>query len=194
MAEKPRPTSSESEKELNKIEKQFDDFDKNVKEMTLDRMNQAPKLDREPGFASLQNQLEQSNVQYLKPFRTIPSREKFNEDYRKDYEYMKEYVEFVADNNEVKGETLDFWTKPFAGMPCEEWKVPVGITVSAPRYVKKRIDDCYYHQMSMKQNVSTGTDGMGQYYGAMVVDNIVQRLETHEAKRGSRVYMGRRFE
>lgn len=193
MVDKPKPTSSLAEKELDKAEKQFEAFDEQIKSMTLDRTNAAPKLDQESKNQKSQQEMLNSNVRYLKPKRTIPSREKFNEDYREEYEKAKEHVEFTAEHKEIVGENLEFWTKPFPGMPAEEWCIPVNIAVSAPRYVKKRIDECYYHRFSMQQNMATGTDGMGQYYGHMVVDNIVQRLETHEVKRNPRIYMGNRF-
>ena len=57
MVEKPRPTSSLAEKELQKADDQFKAFDENVKSLTLDRMNQAPKLDQEP-----QHRLSQSEI------------------------------------------------------------------------------------------------------------------------------------
>ena len=47
MAEKPKAHTSLAEKELDKAEKQFDAFDQNIKELTHDRMNMAPKLEEE---------------------------------------------------------------------------------------------------------------------------------------------------
>lgn len=192
MAEKPKATSSLAEKELDKAEKQFEAFDKEVKSMTLDRMNQAPRLETDISDKRSQNDIASSNMLYLKPKRTVPSREKFNEDYRGEYERAKERVEFTAENKEVQGESLEFWTKPFPGMPAEEWVVPVGVSVNAPAYVKRRIDECYYHRFSMNQGMSTGTSREGQFFGAMVVDNVINRLETHEVKKNPRVYMGSR--
>jgi hypothetical protein len=192
MVEKPKPTSSLAEKELNKVEKQLEEFDDQVKSLTLDRMNCAPKLEKDRDSARSQQEISNSKTIYLKPVRSISSREKFNENYREEYEKVKKYVEFEAKHNEIKGEKLELWTKPFAGMPAEFWNVPVGVSVSAPQYVKNRIDECYYHKLSMQQNVSNGTDGMGEYYGSMVVDNVVQRLETLNIKKNPRIYMGSR--
>ena len=42
----------------------------------------------------------------------------------------------------------------------------------------------------MQQNVSTGSDGMGQYYGAMAVDNIIQRLDALPVSSRKSVFMG----
>ncbi len=108
--------------------------------------------------------------------KAIGSREKFNENYRKEYEFAKEYVNFIAENNEIIGEELDFWTKPFAGMPAEEWKVPVNKPVWAPRYVAEQIKRKYYHRQKIEQNTA-GADGMGHYYGTIAVDTAIQRVD-----------------
>ena len=42
MAEKLKPKVSDSE--MDKLEKQFEAFDDHVKQLTLDRMNQAPSM------------------------------------------------------------------------------------------------------------------------------------------------------
>lgn len=190
MVQKPKPTSSLAEQELQKCEQQFKEFDENVKSLTLDRMNEAPKIETEPlNKVSQQEKLNSKDI-YLKPTRSIPSREKFNEDYRKEYEFAVEYVQFEAENREVIGETIELWTKPFAGMPAQEWKVPTNKPVWGPRHLAERIKGCKYHRLTMQQNISTGTDGMGQYYGAMAVDQTVQRLDAHPVNTKVSVFMG----
>ena len=126
---KPRATNSESKTELDKVEKQFEAFDSQVKELTLDRMNMAPKEDREPQTKLSQKEISESKDIYLKPKRTIGCRDKFNEKFRDQYNYDKEYVYFVAENNEIIGETIDIWTRPFGGLPAEWWEVPVNTPV-----------------------------------------------------------------
>lgn len=164
--------------ELDKLQNQFDSYKDQVESMTMERMNQAPKLEVEPQTKLSSHELAASKAIYLKPVRSISSQEKFNENYRRDYEDAKEYVEFIAENKEIIGETIDLWTKPFAGMPAEEWKVPVNKPVWGPKYLRDQIQRCYYHRLSM-QNSPTGADGMAQYYGAMVVDNVVNRLDAY---------------
>ena len=105
-------------------------------------------------------------------------------------EFAKEYVYFEAENKEVIGETLQFWTKPFAGIPAEEWKVPVNKPVWGPRYVAERIKGCSYHRLTMDETQSTGTDGRGQYYGQMAVDSVIQRLDARPASTRKSIFMG----
>jgi hypothetical protein len=190
MTKKPEATTSLAQKELDKAEKQFEAFDNQVKEMTLDRMNQAPKNETEQQTKFSQKEIENSKDIYLKPSRTIGSREKFNEKYREDYNFSKEYVRFIAENKEIIGETIELWTKPYPGMPAEEWKVPCGKPIWGPRYLAERIKGCSYHRLTMQQNVTTGVDGMGQYFGALAVDTTVQRLDALPISARKSVFMG----
>ncbi len=186
---KPKVSSSLSEKEMDKAEKQFEAFDNQIKEMTLDRMNTAPKEDTEAQTKISQKEIDKSKDVYLKPIRTIGSKEKFNETYRKDYEYATEYVCFIAENNEIIGEEIDMWTKPFAGMPAEEWKIPVNKPLWAPRHVAEQIARSKYHRLVMN-NVSTGSEGGHQFYGAMAVDKTVQRLDARPASTKKSIFVG----
>ena len=190
MSVKPKTSSTLAEQEMDKVEKQFQEFDANIKEMTLDRMNLAPQKEVEAQTKLSSKDLDKSKEIYLKPKRTISSREKFNEKYRDDYNFAKEYVQFVAENKEIIGETIELWTKPFAGIPAEEWAVPTNKPLWGPRYLAERIKGCKYHRLTMQQNVSTGSDGMGQYYGAMAVDNIIQRLDALPVSSRKSVFMG----
>ncbi len=191
MTKKPN-MNSESEKELDKVEEQFKDFAENVNSLTLDRMNMTPKKDVEPQTKISQQDLSKSKEIYLKPHRTISCQDKFNEDYRSQWEYDKEYVHFIAENREIIGEDIDVWTRPYGGLPAEWWKVPVNKAVWAPRYVAERIKGCYYHRLKMSQTVSTGGDQMGEYYGAMAVDTTIQRLDAMAVSSRRSVFMGER--
>lgn len=190
MTEAKRPKiNSEGQRELDKAEEQFKEFDDQVKSLTLDRMNMAPKKEIEPQTKLAQSEIEKSRDIYLKPKRTISSKEKFNEDFRKDYNFSKEYVQFIAEHKEIIGETIDLWTKPFAGIPAEEWAVPTNKPVWGPRYLAEQIKRCSYHKLSM-QDRTLGSDQMGQYYGTMVVDNIVQRLDAYPTSTRKSIFMG----
>ncbi|RPJ26276.1 MAG: hypothetical protein EHM25_12115 [Nitrosopumilales archaeon] len=187
---KPVNANSESAKEMEKVEKQFDEFDKQIKDMTHDRMSAAPKQDVEPQNKMSQSDIEKSKDVYLKPKRTISSREKFNEKYRDEYNFQKEYVQFIPEHREIIGESIELWTKPFAGMPAEEWVIPTGKPVWAPRYVAERIKGCNYHRFVMQQNVMTSTTHAGQMYGAMAVDTTVQRLDALPVGTRKSIFMG----
>lgn len=186
---KPKVNSA-GEKELDKVEAQFEEFDKQVKDLTLDRMNQAPKQDVEPINKLSSLDIEKSQDLYIKPARSISSKEKFNEKFRSDYNFAKEYVRFIPENREIIGETIELWTKPFAGMPAEFWKIPVGKPVWAPRYVAERIKGCSYHRLVMQQSTTTGSDQMGTYYGSMVADTTVQRLDALPVSPRKSIFMG----
>ncbi len=190
MAEKQKVTSSLVEKELSKAADQFDQFDNQIKEMTHDRMNAAPKPSHEPQTKLSQNELEKSKDIYLKPTTSISVREKFNEDYRSQYNFDKEFVHFIAENKEIIGEPLEIWTKPYAGMPAELWKVPTNKPVWGPRYLAEQIKRKFYHRLVMQQNNSIGSDGMGNYFGTMAVDTTVQRLDATPVSSRKSVFMG----
>jgi hypothetical protein len=192
MTDKPKVNSS-AQKELDKAEKQFEAFDNQVKDLTLDRMNMAPKPELEPQTKLSQKDIEKSKDIYLKPIKTIGCRDKFNEDYRKDYEFAKEYVHFIAENKEIIGESIDIWTRPFAGMPAEEWLVPTNKPVWGPRYLAEQIKSKYYHRLVMQQSSVTGSDGMGTYHGSIVADTTIQRLDARPVGARKSVFTGATF-
>ena len=186
---KPNTTSSLAEKELDKAEKQFEAFDEGIKSMTFDRMNLAPKVEEEPQTKISGQDLSKMKDIYLKPHRAISSKEKFNEDFRKDYNFSTEYVQFTAENKEIIGDGLEFWTKPFAGMPAEFWKVPANKPVWGPRHVAERIKGCRYHRLKMENTINE-TTANGQFYGSMAVDTTVQRLDAIPVSSRRSIFMG----
>lgn len=134
--------------------------------------------------APKQTELSQSDLRsakdiYLKPHKTINSREKFNERFREDYNFMKEYVQFVAEHLEIKGEDIDVWTKPFAGIPAEEWIVPVNKPVWGPRYLAEQIRKKSYNRLKIDQTVQSSEHAFGSMYGAIVADTKVKRLDAY---------------
>lgn len=190
MAEKKLNVNSMAQKELDKVEKQFDEFDKQVKDLTLDRMNQTPQQQAEVQTKLSKSEIENSKDIYLKPSRWVASQEKFNENYREQYNYAKEYVKFIAENKEIIGEKIEIWTKPFAGMPAEYWEIPVNIPVWGPRHLAEQITKCKYHRLEMKDSV-TGQDGRASYYGQMVADSVIQRLDAYPASSDRKsIFMG----
>lgn len=178
------------EKEMDKLERQFDEFDSQVKNLTLDRMNQAPLEETEQQTKLSSKQLEKSKDVYLKPERSISNPDKFNEKFREDWNFAKEYVQFIAENKEIIGESIELWTRPFGGVPAEFWRVPVNKPVWGPRYLAEQITKCTYHRLKMEQNTIVGADGMGSYFGSMVSDLVVQRLAAHPVTPRKSVFMG----
>jgi len=189
MTTKPKSDSPIVNKEMEKLEKQFDEFNENVKEMTMDRMNLAPKQETEPQTKIATSDLDKMKDVYLKPSRSLNDRSKFNERFREEYNFAKEYVHFIAENNEIKGDMIELWTRPYGGMPCEFWQVPANKPVWGPRYLAEQIKRKYYHRMVM-QNTPTNGDGVGQYYGTMAVDTTIQRIDARPVTSKRSVFMG----
>lgn len=191
LAGRPKTHSSLAEQEMDKVESQFKEFDQQVKDLTLDRMNEAPNKEFAPQTEISQADRAKLKEIYLKPVKSIGCKEKFNEKFRKEYEFDKEYVYFEAENHEIIGEEIDLWTRPYPGMCAEEWKVPVNTAVWGPRYLAEQIKRSKYHRLVMKQNVGTGADSKGnQYYGSMAADSIIQRLDARPISHKKSVFMG----
>src|SRR5271155_1458626 len=190
MTEKPKIKSADAERELEKVQEQFKALDNQVQTMTLDRMNQAPKADQEPQTKLSQVEIDKSKYLYLKPARSISSKELFNEKWRKHYNFQKEYVHFTAEHKEIIGEIIEIWTKPFPGMPAELWNVPTGKPIWGPRYLAEQITKCRYHRLVMKQNVLTEENSVGQMFGALAVDTTIQRLDALHVSTRKSIFMG----
>lgn len=182
--------NSDSAKELDRIERQFEEFSGQVEQMTFDQLNQAPKKEMEPVNPISQKDLANTKDLYLKPNRTVSSTEPFNEAFREDYNFAKEYVQFQAVNHEIIGECIEIWTKAFAGIPAEFWKVPVNKPLWGPRYLAEQIKRCYYHRLVMQPNVATGAEGYGQFYGSIAADSTIQRLDAMPVNSRKSVFMG----
>ena len=182
--------NSDSQKDLEKAIKQVDAFDQSIKEMTLDRMNMAPKENVEQQTKLSSKEIEKSDDLYLKPIKKVTGSGKFNEKFRADYEYAKEYVHFVAENKELIGECIEKWTRPFAGQEAEFWNVPTNKPVWGPRYLAEEIKKCSYHRLVMQQNQITQVTGHGQFYGSMAADSIIQRLDAIPVSSRKSVFMG----
>lgn len=189
LKSKPKPTSSLAEQELTRLDNQFKEFDADVKQMTHDRLSATPKQEIEPQTKLAQSEIAKSKDIYLKPSKAIGSKEKFNENYRDQYNFAKEYVQFIAENKEIIGETIELWTKPFAGVPAEYWEVPCNKPLWGPRYLAERIKGCTYHRMTMQQ-IATNADHTGQFYGSMAVDSSIQRLDAIPVSQRKSIFMG----
>ncbi len=177
------------DKELTEAASKFDQFDQSVKNLTMDMMNTAPKQDSESQTQISQKDRDKLKEIYLKPHKSIGSKEKFNEKYRTEYDFSKEYVHFEAENKEIIGETIDLWTKPFPGLNAEEWLVPVNVPVWGPRYLAEQIQRKGYHILEMENKVNT-SDTTGTYFGTMAVKKTVQRLEARPVSTRRSIFMG----
>ena len=178
------------EKEIDKLQKQQDKFDEQIKELTLDRMNESPKLEQEPQTKLSSKEIDRSKEIWLKPERTIADRQKFNEKFTEDWNFQKEYVQFIAEHKEIIGEMIEIWTHPFGGKGAEFWKVPTNKPVWGPRYLAEQIRKCNYHRLRMEENMIREATGMGQIYGQLVVDTTVARLTAEPVSSKKSIFMG----
>lgn len=184
--------NSEGQKDLEKADQQFQAFDDQVKQLTLDNMNQVPVLEMEPQTRIAQRDMDKQRDIYLKPMKRIGPghKEKFNEKFRDEYNFQKEYVQFIAENKEIIGEHIELWTKPFGGMDTEFWQVPPNKPVWGPRYLAEKIKKCKYHRLTMDNQIMTEGNGNTQFYGAMAVTNTIQRLDALPVSSRKSIFMG----
>lgn len=188
--ERKKTPKSSSLNELDKAKQQFDKFDDNVKQMTMDRMNVAPKEEVEPQTKLSSREIANKTDIYLKSKRKIEDRQKFNESFRDEWNFQKEYVHFIAEHKELIGENIELWTHPYGGVGAEYWEVPTNKPVWGPRYLAEQIKRKCYHRLTMQQNNVTGADSMGQYFGTLAVDTTVQRLDANPVSSRKSVFMG----
>lgn len=165
---------------MQKAADQYDDFEREVKSLTIDQTAKAPLTETEQQTKMSTREIDKTDGLYLKPERTISCKESFNEKWRDDYNYAKEYVRFIAEHKEIIGESIEKWTRPFPGMAAEFWRVPVNKVVIGPRYLAEEISKCAYTRLTMEDR-QTGGDGMGQYYGQLVASHRIQRLDARPA-------------
>lgn len=185
---KPRVNSA-GQRELDKTGEKFDAFEEDVKNLTMDRMNEAPKQEVEPQVQLSGKQWKEAPEVYLKPNRVIGQAPhpktgaivKFNEKFRASYEFDKQYVRFMAENREIGGEPITLWTRPYAGMPAEEWIVPVNKPIWGPRYLAEQIKRKFYHRLVMNQQEHIGQDYGIQTTGGVVADTTIPRLNAVSA-------------
>lgn len=190
MNETKKPkVNSAGERELERAAEQLKEFESQVKELTMDRMNLAPKQEVEPQTKMAMSEIDKSKNIYLKPQKSIGTPQKFNEKFRESYEFDKEYVQFIAENKEIVGENIEIWTRPYGGMPAEYWEVPTNKPVWGPRYLAEQIRRKYYHRMKTEDKV-VGSDSVGTMYGQMVVDTTIPRLTAEPVSSKRSVFMG----
>lgn len=178
-------TNAEQTKEM--IEKS-DAFDAQVKEMNIDAMNKAPTQEYEPPKVS-QKQISE-NESYAKPSRWIADRQKFNPAFEKDWEYAKQYVHCIPIHNELRGDLIEFWTHPFGGKGAEFWQIPSDKPIWIPRYAAEQLTKCKYHRLKMDEAKTRAADGSGTYFGQMVAETTIHRLDAVPVNSGKSIFMG----
>lgn len=190
MVEKPKPSSVLAQQEVDKAQRQFDQIDHNVTNLSMQDSASIPKLETEPQTKLSQKDIDRSQDIYLKPSKSISVPQKFNEAFREQYEFDKIYVKFIAEHKELIGDTIEMWTHPYGGMPAEFWEVPTNKPVWAPRYVAEQIKSRSYKRLIMKEHVITENNSVGQMYGALSYESSVSRLDAQPVSTRRSVFMG----
>jgi len=182
--------NSQAQKELDKAQDTFDKFDEEIKSLSHDEMGKAPMEEHEPQTKLSSAEIRKAPEIYLKPIKTVypgctPKTGKmtdvFNEAFRDQWEFDKKYVRFIAENHEIVGESIDTWTRPYPGVPAEEWLVPVNKPVWGPRYLAEQIKRKCYHVLTMEDHKQTGSDHAGTYVGGLVAKSTRHRLDAMPA-------------
>lgn len=167
--------NSEGQKELDKAIENIDRLSETVTNFDPFSTN-APKLEQEEQTKLSNREVKNADAPYIKPLRSINSKEKFDEKYRKDWEKAWEYIKCVVENHEVVGEAVELWTKRFAGDPAHFWKIPVNKPVYIPRLLAEQLSKCNYHRLRMEDSTITSSDGMATYHGSIVADHKKDRI------------------
>ena len=180
-----KPTGS-----LDEAEKNLQTFENDIKSTVADRAEgKSPEMEAQTKLSS--KEISNSKDVYLKPIKTIRGRDKPNSKFDHQRAFDQEMVHFIAENKELIGESIDIWTKPHAGIPAEEWLVPVNKPVWGPRYLAEQIKRKYYHRLIMKENDIVSQDGMGTYSGRMVSDTTIARLDAHKVTENKSFFTGK---
>jgi hypothetical protein len=174
--ERPK-VNSEAQKELDKAEVRFEEYQNQLKK--LDPFDRTKDVETEPQTKLSTKEAKYADALYIKPARSIASKEKFNEQYRKAWEHDWEYVKCVVENNEIVGEKIETWTKRYAGDPAHFWILPSNKPIYIPRLLAKQISQCkYVRYVAQDPRITGGGDGVSSgYFTDMVAETVKHRLD-----------------
>lgn len=185
---------AETMKKLEVSDEQNNDSLKASLVSAKESMPNAVVKDYEPQTKLSQNEKLDIDAIVLKPRNIIASRDRFNERFRKDWEFAKEYVRFICENRECPGDVIEVWTRPYGGLPAEYWVVPTNKPVIGPRHLAEQIRGRIYHKMVMHgdQQANQHRDqvtGAYQMYGAIAVQEKCPRLTAEPVHETRSVFM-----
>lgn len=150
-ARKPK-VNSKGNQELQKADEHFTKFEEQVKSLTHDEVSKAPTQETEPQTKLSNREIDKSDASYIKPVRAIFSKEKFNENFRKERDEGWKYVKCIVENNEIIGERIEKWTKRWPGEPAHFWQIPVNKPIYLPKFLAEELQNCCYHRLVMEES------------------------------------------
>ena len=132
MARKPN-VNAEGQVELEKTGEQIEGMEAKAKSINLDQTILATRKETEPQTKIAQSDSQKMPEIYLKPKRTYPpgvnpktgAVEQFNEKFRAEYNFQKEYVNFIAENMKSTCKEILLTSKAFSTII---FAIPLGIS------------------------------------------------------------------
>jgi hypothetical protein len=79
-----------------------------------------------------------------------------------------------VENNEIVGENVQFWLKPYPGLPAHEWIVPVNKPIYLPQYVAEHLAKRSYVRYVMQERRGAGE---GDLTHEMAAKEVRHRLD-----------------
>lgn len=178
-------------KEMRKAEEQVQNIEASLK-VSNDLSRSVKKEELEPQHRLSNTEIQKKPEIYLKPERTLNDAQKFNEKWAAEWEFQKEYVNIIAQHNELIGEVIEMWTHPFGGKGASFWKVPTNKPIWVPRFVAEQIKRKSYIRQVTGENVEN-TTSLGsnmRYWNNVVSETSVQRLDAHPVAAKKSIFMG----
>lgn len=166
-----KPLASKSEQQLQKAEQSFEKFSSDLKDL---QTNKAPIAETEPQTKLSNREAAVSEAPYIKPNRAIFSKEKFDEKNRALRDEDWKYVRCIVENNEIHGESVQFWLKKWPGEPAHEWIIPANKPVQIPKFVAEHLASRSYVRYVMEENRNVKE---GDLTHSMVVKEIRHRID-----------------
>lgn len=182
---KPR-VNSEGQKELNRAQEQFDNFQAQIKDFNpLDASKPVQETDPQTKLST--KQASQMDAPYIKPIRSVArtnfqnsksdSRTYWDEKHRQLRDEDWEYVRCIVENNEIIGEAVECWTAKWGCDPAHFWRVPVNKPIMIPRHLAVQLSKCQYHRLTMDNNYVREQNAIGTITGGVVVDVVKNRID-----------------
>lgn len=185
---KPKVSAS-AQRELDKAEEKFEKFNEEMKAVSTEVKRDIPVEERESNTHLSSREIAKKNEIYLKPERTLADNQKFNEKFREEWNFQKEYVNFIAEHKEIIGDVIEMWTHPFGGVGAQFWKIPSNKPIWAPRYVAEQLKSKRYVRY-VTQNRSTSNESGMEFYGGLIAETHIQRLDAHPVAAKKSIFMG----
>lgn len=177
---KPKLASGFAQKEVDRLDSEFQAKSEQMSKLTQDDMAQAPVKAMEPQTQMSKKQILSADAPMITPTQSYPSKKKKNPAQDALRREGWEYIRCVCENNEIKGEQLEFWLKPaWDGEDCNFWVIPVNRPVMIPRHVALHIRSRKYHRLMMDEKITIENTGFGEMKGQMVATHTMQRLNCH---------------